>query len=204
MSIEQTAPRNVTAAAAIAAACLIGIPAVIAPHVERHPVMHSVTGNIIDLAGSISDLAGGLGGDGATALAAVADALTSTSDLGSALSLVADAPAADAITDWWNDLQNSVSQFLSGLWMAFVFFVWGPVGAGLQYAWQWLAETFGFDPYPAAAEALDAGLDPSALAAIVDPGALANLDTLFDATGIADLGAQLSAGLFPDLADVGV
>ena len=204
MSNEPTQRSHATVAAAVVGACLIAIPSVVAPNVQQRAVKLAAAGNIIDLASSLAELPSTLTGDGASALASITDALTagggalSTAldgalpDLGSILSVAADSAAADPVGGFLEQAYSFIDQILAA---GFGILFWGVLAPGVaffQSAWQWFANAFGFNPYPAAAEALGAGLqgvyDPEVIDAALPTGAstgLEDISSLF--SGIAGM-----------------
>lgn len=168
----------------MAAACLIAIPLVVAPSGEPGSVARVAVTDMVALTSSLADLLDP-GGDGATSLASAGDVLaTGLLDLGGVPDLAA-VPTLDPITDWFTALAGS---------FAFVYaFILGPlivipVMNFLNSAWEWIADLFGFDPYPAV-EAL-AAVDPGAVGS--DLGSALDLGTSFDTAGMTDFGTALS------------
>jgi len=167
-----------TAAAAIAAVCagLIVVTPVPGPDMERAAVTLAAAGEVLDLA-SLTDVVADNPGE------------------------LVDGPLGGAAEDtlWWQSLFGSVLSLFPEEWRAPMIFIvpgillylWGIVTwpftvlENLAYsAWQFIAEVFGFDPYPAAAEALATAPDTFDLPPLT-------IDGWFDDGVLADLAIML-------------
>lgn len=172
-----------TMAVAVVGACLIVIPPVLAPAVQRGAAEFAAAGDLVALTSSHISAIGDLdAGDSAS----VADALAFGG--GALSSVTAGMAEADPLGDLWTQAQQFFSSIVAG-GFAFLFFGGIYVGSLIQSAWNWIADLFGFDPYPYTAEAL-----ATAVPDLGDPG-------IIDPVGIADVTAALSDWTTEGLAD---
>ncbi|WP_133053096.1 hypothetical protein [Mycolicibacter minnesotensis] len=162
-----------TTAAAVLGACLIALPAAIAPPVPQHPVAWVAAADPIELTGAFSPMIGDLNaGDPAP----VVDALASV-ELGTA--------EADPFTDFVQQISN----YLQGALLLGIL-VFGGVVANVAQAfvdvYDWFAGIFGFEPYGVmdAAPALASDLG-TALGDFTVP--LGELIPAFDISGGAEV-----------------
>ncbi|UVO11351.1 hypothetical protein NM962_15370 [Mycobacterium sp. SVM_VP21] len=206
-----------TAVAGIAVVCagLIVVTPVPRPDIERAKVTLTAAADLLDLASLTDVVADNPGG------------LLGLDDLTGEL---AGSPLGGAAEDtlWWQSLLSSVLLLFPEEWRfpiiflvpGILFYLWGIITWPFNVlenlahsAWEFIAEVFGFDPYPAAAEALATAPDtfdlpPLTIDGWFDEGALADVaimlepnvdgfDPLVDAPGAMDIGALLSGELIP-------
>lgn len=193
-----------TAAAAALGVCLIVAPAVVAPGVPQHAVELSAAGNPVDLASSSIPVVGDLdAGD----VAAVIDALTSGGvaessfgdmgadelpDLGDLFSVTAGAAEADPFGDLWQQIYDAVMPVIGPIILFAPLFFFGLVANVAQFftdAYVWVADLFGFDPFPEAAVA--------GVSEFVAP--VEDLLATPDLVDVTDIGTLLGLDLIPDL-----
>jgi hypothetical protein len=209
-------------AVAAAGACLITATSVVVPGVQQRVGEVLGGGNVVHLTSSLTPV-----GDDNW----VADALTGAGtllnpgdlsgavagevpELGGLLSGAAGMADADPIGDLWEQAQQFFSSILAG-GFAVLFFGGIYLVSLVQGAWVWIADQFGFDPYPAEALATAVpGLDDLGVIGPVgaedltaalggwtpdlDSGEIPSLDTLFDPTGTPDIDTVPSS-LLPDI-----
>lgn len=150
---------------AVLGACLLVIPPVIGPGAEQRVAEPSSVGYSIDLASSSDTVLTDPGGDTASLLAPLIEALTfdnatgsgalgdELADAGSLLSMVAEPAQADLLGDIGEQIANILTTVLVGGFFLFSGIVVSVLGA-FQDAWDWLAGAFGFEPDPYGAEAV--------------------------------------------------
>lgn len=193
-----------TAGVAVLGAGLICVTPVTAPRIEQRTVELAAAEDMMDLVNPIDAGFSALTGAGGSALTSVTDALPAAADL----------ELLDPAfwQTFWNALLDPNAGEGPGLLLTgaleqlpvigpllegFGLFVVFPVALLLADAWSEISQALGFEPYAAAAEGFETGLqgvDDTALSGVIDPAlpagvsaALADITPLFsDAAGLLD------------------